>query len=172
MKHASQKITPRLLTRMALLAALSALLGKFLQIPTGLTWMRISFENLPLIFCGYAFGPVCGTLCAVVADLIGCLLYGYAINPFITIGAGVVGLCAGLFGRRGLFSRPMLPLCVIAAHLFGSVIVKSLALHFSFGTAYPVLALRIPTYLVVGALEYLLLHLLLKSKNLRRYLVD
>ena len=73
----------------ALLIALSIVCGKFLQFPVGEA-MRFSFENLPILFAGMAFGPLAGVLVGTVADLIGCLAVGYAINPLVTLGAAAV----------------------------------------------------------------------------------
>lgn len=81
----------------ALLAALSIVCGKYLAIRAGDT-LRFSFENLPILLGGFAFGPAIGVIIAVAADLIGCLMVGYAINPVITVGAALIGLIGGLGG--------------------------------------------------------------------------
>ena len=76
---------------------------------------------------------------------------GYAVNPIITLGAGLVGVMAGLFGRRGVTAKPRLWLSVVAAHVVGSLIVKSFGIWLYFATPLPRLALRIPTYILNGA---------------------
>ena len=81
----------------AFLVALSIVCGKFLKIPVG-DVMRFSFENLPILFAGLVFGPVEGVLVGVVADLLGCVLYGYTVNPLVTVGAACIGLLAGVGG--------------------------------------------------------------------------
>ena len=59
----------------AILAAMSLILGKFLQIPNPFQeFIRISFENLPVMLAGIAMGPVVGALVGTVADLLGCFL--------------------------------------------------------------------------------------------------
>ena len=68
----------------ALFAAMSIVLGKFLSIKIGDN-IRISFENLSLIMSGIFFGPLVGLVTAAVADIVGCILYGYAINPIISV---------------------------------------------------------------------------------------
>lgn len=163
------RIPPLLLVRLALLAALSAVL-KLAQVPVGNDFLRISFENLPILLAGYLFGPVAGGAVGVCADLIGCLLHGYAVNPIITLGAGLVGVMAGLFGRRGVTAKPRLWLSVVAAHVVGSLIVKSFGIWLYFATPLPGLALRIPTYILTGTAEFILLTLLLKNKALRALL--
>ena len=68
----------RIMTVAALLAAMSFILGKFLQIPNPFSEIiRLSFENLPILFAGICFGPIVGAATGAVADLVGCLLYGY-----------------------------------------------------------------------------------------------
>ena len=164
-------LSPRVLCRAALLAALSILLGKFLQIPTGLPYLRISFENLPLLLCGYAYGPLCGALCAVCADLAGCMLYGYTPIPLITVGAALIGGLSGVFGRCGFFRPPRLALAVTTAHLFGSVLVKTAALASVYAMPYPTLLLfRAGLYLCTGGAEFLILYFLLKRKAFRSIL--
>ena len=154
-----------LLVRLALLTALSAIL-KLAQIPVGNDFLRISFENLPLLLAGYLFGSLAGGITGVYADLLGCLLRGYAVNPIITLGAGLVGVMAGLFGKRGVTAKPRLWLSVVAAHLVGSLIVKSFGIWLYFATPLPGLALRIPTYILTGTAEYVILSLILKNKAL------
>ena len=85
----------KLTASLAMLVAISIILGKYLALSIGEV-LRFSFENLPIIFAGIAFGPLPAALVAVTADLIGCLLVGYAVNPLVTIGAAIIGLCSGI----------------------------------------------------------------------------
>ena len=85
----------KILCQLAMLIAISIVAGKYLALSLG-NVLRFSLENLPVIFAGIAFGPIAGILVGVAADLIGCLLVGYTINPIVTIGAAVVGGTAGL----------------------------------------------------------------------------
>ena len=156
----------------SLLVALSIVCGKFLQFPAG-DVMRFSLENLPILFAGMVFGPLAGGLVGAVADLIGCLLVGYTINPIVTIGAVVVGLVGG--GVYRLAAK--LPLgwkvafAVVAAHLIGSVVVKTFGLAQFY--SYPlgvVMLWRLLNYVIVGAAEAVLLTALLKNKTLRAML--
>ena len=165
MSDKNHRISPSLLVRLALLAALSAVL-KLAQFPVGNNFLRISFENLPLLLAGYLFGAAAGGAVGVCGDLVGCLLYGYAPNPLIALGAGLVGGMAGLFGKRGVPAKPRLWLSVVAAHVVGSLIVKSFGIWLYFATPLPELALRIPTYILTGSAEYAILTLILKNKAL------
>ena len=158
----------RILCASALMAALSIVLGKYLQIPLGDS-IRISFENLPVLMAGIFFGPVIGCAVGVTADLLGCVLVGYAINPIITLGAALIGILSGVIAK--LFRRNDRPLSAVAvcmavytAHIVGSMMVKSLGLSIYFSTPMEVLLLRVPIYLVVGALESTVILLLARNR--------
>ena len=155
----------RILLLMSLFMALSIVFGKFLAFNLG-EMLRISFENLPILFAGLTLGPIAGVTVAVGADLLGCLLVGYAINPIITVGAATIGLLAGLVGnltRKFPLSLRVL-FTVLIAHLIGSVGVKTAGLAAFYGVSYPVLMLwRALNYLLVGTAEGILLFVLLRS---------
>lgn len=156
----------------AFLVALSIVCGKFLAIPVG-DVLRFSFENLPILFAGLAFGPVEGVLVGICADLLGCVLRGYAINPVVTIGAVAIGLLAGFGGR--LLRRLPLPWQVVlttaVAHLIGSVVIKTVGLAQYYAMPlWLLMGWRLLNYVVIAALETLLLCLLLRNKALRRLL--
>lgn len=152
------------------LVALSIVCGKFLQIPVGEA-MRFSFENLPILFAGLVFGPVEGVLVGVCADLLGCFMVGYAINPLVTLGAAAIGLLAGVGGvlLRRLPLGWRVTVSVAAAHLVGSVVIKTVGLSQFY--ALPFLALmgwRLLNYAIVGGAEAVLLCLLLRHKGIQR----
>lgn len=170
MKH-SFSISLKLLTRIALLAAISLILGKFLSFKLE-PWGRISLENLSVLLCGYLYGPLAGALCGAVGDLVGCLAYGYSINPIITLGAASIGTMAGLFGMHGALKKPRLWLSVASAHLVGSLVIKSIGIYVFYATPLPTLALRIPIYLITGTIEFTILYLLLKNKGLRKIMCE
>lgn len=163
------KFNTKILVRLALFAAISIILGKYLQIPVGDS-IRISFENLSLLLAGYLYGPLAGAFCGATADLLGCLFKGYAVNPLITLAAVIIGFCAGVFGRRGFFKKPKLLLSVATAHILGSMIIKTAGLYIYFATPPAVLAWRVPLYIAIGALEYMLIRFCLSHKGLKELL--
>ncbi len=57
--------------------------------------IRISFENLTILMAGIMFGPLVGMTVGICADVIGCIIVGYAINPLVTLGAASIGLISG-----------------------------------------------------------------------------
>ncbi len=169
---------PRALCLAALLAAMSLILGKFLQIPTPFAeFVRISFENLPVILAGLVLGPIAGAMTGAVADLVGCLAYGYSINPIITLGAAAAGLVAGVFGwllaRTPLLCR--ISVSALAAHLVGSVAIKTAGIAAwylaKYDLGYMELTLwRLLNYSIIAVLEILILYLLLRHRGLQKQL--
>ena len=162
----------RVLSVCAMMAAMSLILGKFLQIPNPFQELiRISFENLPVIMAGIAFGPVMGLMTGVAADLLGCLLYGYNINPIITLGAGAAGFAAGVMGSWLLrrFTVLRVIAATVLAHLLGSVLIKSLGLAAWYLGSYQMgigelIAWRLLTYAIVGTAECVILCLLFRRR--------
>lgn len=156
----------------SLLVALSIVCGKFLQFPIGGP-LRFSLENLPILLSGMAFGPLAGVLVGTVADLIGCLVVGYAINPLVTLGAAAIGLVGGVIYRLAakLPHGWRVTLAVAAAHLVGSVVIKTFGLAQFYTIPFGTLMLwRLFNYAVVGTAEGLLLVALLSNKTLRAML--
>ena len=160
----------------AMLAAMSLILGKFLQLPNPFQEViRISFENLPLLLAGITMGPLVGALTGVVADLLGCALYGYAINPIITLGAAAVGAVSGIFANY-VIRRPLIPRVVVsatAAHLIGSVVIKSLGLAAWYLSSYhmglaQLMLWRLLTYTVIAVAECAMLCLLLRHRAFQK----
>lgn len=160
----------QVLIMMGLFIALSIVLGKQLSFTAGP--FRISFENLTVLMAGIFFGPLAGLTVGACADIIGCLLVGYAINPIITAGAASVGFVSGLVYRNCLRAKPGLRLAVAvgAAHIIGSMIIKSIGLRIYFGYPLQMVALRIPLYIIIGCAEGYIIYLLLRNKAFGRQL--
>ena len=70
---------------MALLIAMHLVLTRVLVIDLGA--YRISVGSVCTILAGLWLGPVAGGVCGLCADIIGCFMKGYAVNPFITVAA-------------------------------------------------------------------------------------
>ena len=156
----------------AILAAMSIILGKFLQIPNPFQeFIRISFENLPIIMGGIALGPIAGVCIGVVADLIGCISYGYAINPIVTLGAAAIGAISGLIANY-VIKRPVslrVILAAVPAHLIGSVLIKSYGLASWYLAKYEIgmtefILWRLLNYALVASAECVLIIILLKNR--------
>ena len=160
----------RLLVTLAMLISISIICGKYLAIKGG-DILRFSFENLPILLAGMMFGPFVGMTVGVVADLIGCIMVAYAINPLVTIGAACIGLLGGVLFRITKKLPLVWQTCitVILTHLVASVIVKTFGLAQYYDMPFHILLLwRLLNYAVVGVAEWLLLYTVLKNQALRR----
>lgn len=166
MKHA--KTSVRTLTILALLIAMSIVFSRVLSISTG--FLRFNLGSLPVLLAAVLFGPGAGFAVGAVADIIGGVLSGYAINPLITLGAGAIGFVAGLVWKlmRGKSITVRLGCCVLLGHVVGSMIITSLALRIFYGYAWSVLAARIPNALVLSVVNTLLLRILLQNRALMK----
>ena len=109
MKNES-RISVRTLTAMALLIAMSIVFSRVLSISTG--FVRFNLGSLPVLLAGILFGPWAGFVVGMVADIIGGVLAGYAINPLITLGAASIGLVGGLGWQK------LSHLCLIINSIF------------------------------------------------------
>ncbi len=157
----------------AILAAMSIVLGKFLQIPIGDSF-RISLENLPLILASFMFGPILGGACGLVADLLGCVLRGYAIIPLITVASCVMGIIPGLLTRY-VFKKDTTLFVMISgftSHVICSMIIKTIALHMAYGMPYATLIpTRVLIYTVTGLAESYICALLLKRNFIKKQIL-
>ena len=155
---------------LAMLCAISIVAGKYLAIRGG-DVMRFSLENMPIIFAGTAFGPVAGALVGLVADLVGCLMVGYAINPIVTLGAVVIGVISGLapiFMDKITKKKWLITAVTVAiAHLIGSVVIKTIGLAIYYTMPFEELMLwRALNYLIVGIIDGVIVHALINNKGI------
>ena len=160
----------QLLAVSAFLAALSIVCGKYLAFSVG-NVLRFSFENLPILLAGMMFGPIVGMTVGVVADLVGCVMVAYPINPIVTLGAACIGLLSGILFRFTKRLPILWQTCitVILTHLVASVVVKTYGLSQYYDMPFHILLLwRLLNYAIVGIAEWLLLYTVLKNRALRR----
>ncbi len=168
-RRKQRRSTTLMLAYSAFFAALSIVFGKYLAISGG-DVLRFSFENLPILFAGIVFGPIVGGAVGAVADLLGCLLVGYAINPILTVGAAAIGVLSGLlamllnkFGCLPLSAKVII--CTGVPHIIGSVIIKTFGLSAFYDIPlFQLMLWRLLNYLIIGVLEGIILWYLLKNK--------
>ena len=146
---------------LALLVAMSIVFSRVLSISTG--FVRFNLGSLPVLLAALLFGPGAGFAVGAVADIIGGVLAGYAINPLITLGAGAIGLVAGY-----AWQKLRLSISVLLGHFVGSMVINSLALRIFYGYAWSVLLARIPNALVLSAVNIVLLRILLENRSLMK----
>ncbi len=156
----------------SLFVAISIVCGKYLAIKGG-DILRFSFENLPIILTGIAFGPLAAAAVGIVADLLGCLLVGYAINPILTVGAAMIGIVSGLTYKlcKKMPQVLCVSLCVGISHLIGSVVIKTVGLSAFYSISlFELMLWRLLNYVIVGVLEGIIICIMLKNKALRTQL--
>lgn len=146
--------------------------GKYFAINIGIT-LRISYENLPIVIAGIALGPIVGLLVGVCADLCGCIAMGYAINPIIMLGAGMIGLVAGFISLafRNRFSPVSVIISDLLGHIVGSLVLKTVGIAVFYGAENGIWALfwsRVVTYVPVVIFEIIILLLLFSSKLMQK----
>lgn len=79
---------------MALLVAMQLVLSRVLVIDLGP--YRITVGTVCTVLAGLWLGPVAGGICGMSADIIGCFIKGYALNPFITVASILWGVIPAL----------------------------------------------------------------------------
>ena len=161
---------------LALMVAISILMGKYLAIRGG-DVMRFSLENTPIILSGMAFGPGAGALVGLIADIVGCIMVGYTINPLVALGAAAIGLVSGfvprILGKININTRLKLAITVAIAHLIGSVVIKTVGLSAYYDMPFVILLLwRVLNYLIVGTLDGVVVHILLSHKEIDKQIKE
>lgn len=137
-------------------------------------FVRITFENLPIILVGILFGPVYGLVAGVSSDLISSVASAQTINPIITVGAGAVGLMAGITAQIGnkfnINKTVKKTLSCISAHFLGCIIIKTLGLYkyyFSNMSFWYLFGVRSGVYVGICIAEIIMIILLTKNKNIK-----
>lgn len=160
----------RILCLAAMFAAMAVTLGSLAKFMFGTGPLRVTFENLPIIFCSVAFGPIVGGMCAFVADLCSCVIAGQALNPLISVGAVSIGVLSGIVSHYIVRNHRLWALVIVefVAHVIGSIVLKTWALSFFF--AWSILLWRIPIYFAILLVESYLLWVLLRNKHIHKLL--
>jgi len=91
----------RALTAGAVLIALQVVLAMTVSLPLTDS-LHITFDRCALALNASMLGPVMGMLSGAAADLLQCLLHGWAYNPGLSLNEVIIGCLYGLF----LFGRP------------------------------------------------------------------
>lgn len=119
---------------MSVLVAMTLVLSRMLAIDLG--FARFTLGSICTIMAGLWFGPAAGAACGFAADILGCLMQGYAVNPLITVGAMCWGIIPALMKplMTGGKVRKTVVLCL-------SVLLSSLAGTMGFTYAGLVLVL-------------------------------
>ncbi len=129
-KNNHTTMNTRVLVYLALLVAIQIVLVRIISIDLG--FARVTIGNLPVVLAGMWFGPFAGALCGLVADVIGCFIRGYAVNPLITLSVMVWGVIPVLMRplMKGSKTRKMGMMCValVITSIVGTVFLTTLGL--------------------------------------------
>ena len=113
---------------MGILTALKIILERVLSISVG-DYLRVSFSFIPVAVAGMLMGPMCSTLVAAAADLLGTLLSGQAPFPGLTLVAALTGFFYGAFLYRREITLGRAMGCMLAVTLVCSLVLNSLCLY-------------------------------------------
>ena len=148
------------------LVAMNLVLARVLAINIGTT-LRITVSATPIYLAGFWFGPIIGGICGGLSDLLGCLIQGYASNPFILVSSILTGVLPGLF-KHYVFHDKMntwkIAVVVIIHSLVGSLGFTTVGLHIYYGTPWVVLySTRVIQTVALAAANIVLVSILHQS---------
>ena len=105
----------RTLVFVALMVAAQIVLERIISIDLG--FARVTVGKVPVVLTGLWFGPVAGAVCGLVADVVGCFIAGYAVNPIITLSAMAWGVVPVLMlpTMKGSRTHRIVMMCVSLA---------------------------------------------------------
>ncbi len=165
MQKNGNRWTVKTLVFMSLLVAMHLILTRIIVLDLGP--YRVSVGSVCTILAGLWLGPVAGGTCGFAADIIGCFMKGYAINPVITLAAilwGVIpALMKPLFIKREKIGKTIgIVISVTIANIICSFILTTLGLVYVQGYSLVAilpgriaqLILNIPVYSVLTCILY------------------
>ena len=161
-----------MLVTLAMLLAIEIVLSRFLSIQTPIT--RIGFGFIPLVMAGILFGPVPAAIVAVLADVLGALLFPTgAYYPPLTLTSLLVGLTYGFFLHKISFKVKSVSdwiriiACVVVRQGIWALLLQSYWLSLLYGTTYKqCLVTRIPQVLILAAVEIIFIPILIKIADM------
>lgn len=89
-----KKWNTKTVAMLGVLVALHIVASRLLKIET--PFARFSISSSFIILAGIWFGPVAGMAVGIVADLVGCIVGGYAPALILTVTPLLIGLLSGL----------------------------------------------------------------------------
>lgn len=164
----SEKI--KMIVTGALFVALDIIIARFFtfELPTPLGPVKFDFQLVVAALCGFALGPLWGSLTLVGSDILGALLNGGSLGFFFgfTLTAFMRGVIFGLLLYKKEPKIPRLVTSSIIAFFICDFCMNTLWLSMILGTPYfPFLAARIIPKAVLLAADILLISCLKKLFN-------
>lgn len=163
-----KKLDVKSITTLGMLLAMEIVLSRFLSIQTPIT--RIGFGFVPLVVAGILYGPIASAILAVLADILGALLFPIgAYYPPLTLTSLLVGLTYGFFLYKKGFD-PKMPSdwarvvgCVIVRQGILSLLLQSYWLSLLQGITYKQsIITRVPQVLILSGVEIVVIPILIK----------
>lgn len=168
-----KKFSTKRIVFLGLMAAISIVLTRLLSITIDPQTLRISLGNVPVILVSLWFGPIEGAVVGFIADIIGATVFSpYGWNPLLAPTSVIMGLLPGLFSKAfsNRFNFLTVFLVTLLTNCVGTIAYSTFALSEMSNLPYlSVLAIRLPVYLVIAALEALCIYYLTKS-GINKYL--
>lgn len=158
------------LVTIAMLVAISIVISSaFKALNLGSGPLRVTFENFTIILSGILYGPIVGGIVGLLTDLSSFIVTPQTavFLPVVTLGATMVGVVSGIVSKFIVRKKGAMQIVLsgAAAHLIGTLIIKTVGLFPIFG----VLTFgRIPIYLIIAPIEIALLCMLLKRDSFAR----
>lgn len=159
-----KKLDTRSWMVMALMIAISVILSRFFSLQTEI--LRLSLGYIPIILAGVLLGPIAGGIVGVAADFLGTTFFSaYAWFPPLALTPLFIGIWSGLM--RSQFIKSSFRRTVLfnfCGNVIGRIIISSACLHILYSTGFTVLlATRIPSSIIMTAVESAVIYLILKS---------
>ena len=166
------RISVRTMVKAGFLVAISIVMTRFayIMVPlAGVSALRISFGDLPLMLSGMMFGPLVGGLTGLAADLIGFLINPQGpYHPGFTLSSILWGVIPGIImytlrGKKGydkLFSFKNILIAVTVVTIVVSLGLNTYWLSNLFGKGFIVL---LPTRVLAALISIPLNAIILKS---------
>lgn len=155
----------RTLVLMALLAAISIILTRFLGFYLTNS-VRISFGSIPIMLASLLLGPLAGGFTGAVADILGATLFSaFGYYPPLTIPPVIIGILPALLKpallRKVSFLR--MYLIILITDLIAGIGVTTYILSHMYGTGFlELLVVRAPIALAVSIAEGIVVYGLYK----------
>lgn len=123
------------------LVAMNLVLARVLAINIGPT-LRITVSATPIFLASLWLGPLVGGICGGASDLLGCLIQGYAPNPFILVTSVLAGVIPAVLKKYAFHDKVntwKIAVMVAVHGLVGSMGFTTVGLHIYYGTPWSVL---------------------------------
>jgi len=157
-----KKMDTKLLVTAAVLIALNVVLSRFLSINA---WnIKIGFTFVTIFVAGYFYGPAFSATVAVIADIIGALLFpSGAFFPGFTLTALLTGLLFGFMLHKKQTPVRIL-ITVLADQLILGLLVNTYWIAILYGTTFGAAVMtRIVQCLIMIPVELVTISLLMKK---------